>query len=341
MYAKAKHRLKPARSATLHRKNSLKLRKKNNLSAKGTIVKCFFIVNPKSGKRDITDEVTQKVKAFFGDRTAEYEIIISHDVESKSHTTENICKSNIGTPIRICACGGDGTLNGVASGASGYKDVEIGYYPAGSGNDFIKCFATADDYRSVEHFVNWKSRPVDMLKVNDIYCLNLLSVGVDADVNYCLPKYRRIPLLGGPMAYNMSVLENFFKPMGKELKITIDGEPLSGKYMLIAMGNGRVYGGGYYATPEAEFDDGIMDIVLIDKISKLKIVGVLGTYKKGEHIKNGCVAEEMKGYLHYYHAKNVTVESGKEFVVNVDGEAFVSSKLTVGMMEEAIRFIAP
>lgn len=304
-------------------------------------MKYYFVVNPNSGKKNITEEITQKVNSFFGGDSSKYEIVISHDVEAKAHTTRQICEQNAGTPIRICACGGDGTLNGVASGSLGYQNVEIGYYPAGSGNDFIKCFGGADDYRSIENFVNWKSRPVDMLRVNDTYCINLLSVGVDADVNYCLPKYRRVPLLGGPMAYNMSVLENFFKPMGKDLKVSIDGVEQSGKYMLIAMGNGRVYGGGYYATPEAKYDDGIMDIVLIDKISKLKIVGVLGIYKKGEHIKDGSVVGDMKGYVHYYHAKNVTVESKKEFVVNADGEAFVASRMTVDMLPKAFKFIAP
>lgn len=306
-------------------------------------MKYYFIVNPNSGKRDITPEILEHVRQYFEGEGAglEYEVVVTHDIEAKTHAVRRICESSAGQPVRICACGGDGTLNGVAGAVVGHSNVEIGYFPGGSGNDFIKCFAPAEEFRSIAAFVEGKSHLTDIIRVNDGYCLNLFSVGVDADVNYCLPKYRRIPLLGGPMGYNMAVLENFFKPMGKKLRVTVGEQSFEGCFMLSAFGNGRVYGGGYYATPEAEVDDGMMDIILIDKISKLKVATVLGIYKKGEHIKSGEVADDMKSYVHFFRGTKATVEGDCDFVVNVDGEAFIARRIEAEIVPNAIRFIAP
>lgn len=305
-------------------------------------MKYYFIVNPHSGSRDKSGDMQQLIEGYFAQRPElDYEIVVTERPEKELHTVAEICKNSDGQPLRICACGGDGTLNGVAGAAVGHDNVEIGYYPCGSGNDFIKCFAPAEQFRSIDLFVEGKSSTVDIIKVNEDFCLNLFSVGVDADVNYCLPKYRRLPLIGGYMGYNMAVIENFFKPMGKKLKVTVDGRSFEGEFMLSAFGNGRVYGGGYYATPEAKLDDGIMDIVLIDKIGKLKVASVLGIYKKGEHIKDGQVTEKVKAFAHFMRGTDVEIESPVDIVVNVDGESFVSNKITAKIIPGAVKFVAP
>lgn len=306
-------------------------------------VKYYFIVNPHSGKKDISAEIQRLVDCYFAenDPEAAYEVVVTQEAESKLHTVRGICEAAQGRPLRICACGGDGTLNGVASGVVGFENVEIGFYSAGSGNDFVKCFGSPEDYQSIESFVRGESVPVDIVAINGDYCLNLFSVGVDANVNYGIGKYRRLPFCGGSAAYNLSLLENLMRPMGKHLRITIDGAVHDGKFMLAAFGNGRVYGGGYYALPEARWDDGLLDIVLIDKISLTKVAGALGTYKKGEHMCNGEVIEKMRGFLHFYRGKHITIDSKKKFVLNNDGESTITNHVEAVIQSPGIRFICP
>ena len=302
-------------------------------------MKYYFIINPNSGKKDITQELTEKIYTFFEGSSDKYDIRVCESAAIATQTVKEI--SALRGQARICACGGDGTLNAVICGAAGAKNVEVGYYPAGSGNDFIKCFGEPEDFLKLENFVNAPSHAVDLISVNNTYCFNLLSVGIDADVNYCIPKYRRLPMVGGPMAYNMSLLECFFNPIGKNLSITLaDGSRINGSFMLIALGNGRVYGGGYYATPEARYDDGLIDVVLIDKLGRLQMLPVIGGYKKGEHIKDADMSEKFKKYGSFFRTTGAVIESDRDFVVNIDGEPSVARRLEVAMHPAAFSFIS-
>ena len=141
---------------------------------------------------------------------------------------------------------------------------------------------------------------------------------------------------------NLAVIDCLLRPLGKKLRIRFGDEALEGSFMLIAAGNGKVYGGGYMATPNAVVDDGIIDVVTARKISLPRILKVLGVYKKGEHITpDGEVTEALQDCLEYRRVDSLVIESDKPFCVNIDGEVLETDSVRVEMLHHSFRFVVP
>lgn len=304
-------------------------------------MKYVFIVNPISGKRDANEVLVPKIHAFFQDRNLEYAV----EVTSYPKHALEIAKqyAQTGERVRLCACGGDGTLNEVVTGAFGYDNAEIACYPNGGGNDYIKCFGESEPFRDLETVVSGKSIAVDLLRLNDNFCVNILSVGLDADISEAVNKYRKAKFLRGPMAYNMALLECVLKPLGKPLVIEIgDSVRLEKNFILVVAGNGKVYGGGYMALPEAKNNDGAIDIVFVEKMGLARVAKLIPIYKKGYHIKRGDVIADLNDKMYFYRCTDhMRILSKEPFIVNFDGERIQTTNVEISMLPAAVRFIVP
>ena len=306
-------------------------------------MKYVFIVNPHSGKRESEKEVIPHIHSYFEDKKLEYAVDITEYPMHAAEIVDGYLKAEPKQKFRFFACGGDGTLNEVVTGAAEHANAEIACFACGGGNDFVKCFDVPDDnFRDVAKLVESESTPIDLLKVNDKYCINIVSVGLDADISNAVIKYRKAKFLRGPMAYNLALLECILKPIGKNLKIEIgDDIVLENKYVLAVAGNGNFYGGAYRATPEAKLDDGIIDIVTVDKMSLPRVASMIPVYKKGEHLVDGRIIDKLADKLTYYRTDKIRISSNKAFIVNIDGERFSTDNLNVAMMKKALRFVVP
>ena len=306
-------------------------------------MKYVFIVNPHSGKREAEKEVIPYIHSYFEGKTLEYAVDVTEYPMHAAEIAAGYLKAEPKQKFRFFACGGDGTLNEVVTGAAGHTNTEIACFACGGGNDFIKCFdVPADNFRDVAKLVESESTPIDLLKVNDKYCINIVSVGLDADISNAVIKYRKAKFLRGPMAYNLALLECILKPIGKNLKIEIgDDIVLENKYVLAVAGNGNFYGGAYRATPEAKLDDGIIDIITVDKMSLPRVASMIPIYKKGEHLVDGRIIEKLADKLSYYRTDKIRISSDKDFIVNIDGERFSTGDMDVSLLKKAIRFVVP
>lgn len=303
-------------------------------------MKYVFVINPISGKRNIQDALMAQVEAYYSAQGLDYAVELT---QAPGHATEIVRRYTAGgAPVRICACGGDGTLNEVAAGAVGQRNIEIGCYPCGSGNDFVKCVGRTEDFRDVSVLATGRARAVDLFKVNERYSINIVSVGIDADVSEAVMKYRRINALRGPMGYNLAVLECLFKPKGKRLRIRLDdGGEFTERVLIVVAANGNIYGGGYYAAPEAKVDDGLLDLVAVKYMSLPRILGILPKYKKGQHFAGGQIADKLTDQFLFNRGKKLEISSDQEFVVNYDGERLHAGKVSLEVLPGAIRFIVP
>ncbi|MFI3211820.1 MAG: YegS/Rv2252/BmrU family lipid kinase [Eubacteriales bacterium] len=299
-------------------------------------MKHIFIINPIAGAKDISATLIPQIKAL---KDIDYRIEMTEYV---GHARE-IARKYASTyeEIRIYACGGDGTLNEVIIGSYGYPQVEIACVPCGSGNDFIKVFGKREDFFNLEQLVLGKSIEVDIMKVNDKMSASICSVGFDANVAYGIKKYKRIPLLGGRMAYNMSVIENYFKPLGTYLEIEVDGKQYHGDYLLLCVANGTTYGGGFKSAPMAKVNDGIIDIVLVKKINRLFILKLIAKYATGNHIINEEVIPAFKPYMTYIKGERIRINSSKDFTLNIDGECEKINSLAIEILKKEMKFVLP
>lgn len=304
-------------------------------------MKHVFIVNPVSGKADASKFLIPQLEAAARGAGAEFAVEVTRH---KGHAAELARQYAARGGARLYACGGDGTLNEVFAGVwqSG-REAEVASIPCGSGNDYVRTFGAPEDFLDLDGNLRGTAVPVDLVQTEQGVCAALCSVGIDAEVAYNIPKYRRVPLCGGQTAYNLSIVERLLRPIGRRLRIEADGERFEDEYLIAAVCNGKSYGGGYLASPEADAGDGLLELVLVRKISRLRIAGVLGIYKEGRHIRGGQVIESLRDIMTYRRVKRVNIRpsDGGSVIVNIDGECGPAPGLSARVLPGAARFVLP
>lgn len=298
-------------------------------------MKHIFIINPMSGKKDSTSLIVDFLKKNYSD--IDYEIYNTKCVNDATNYVKNICEHRE-EEIIFYACGGDGTLNEVINGAVGYDNVYVSVYPCGSGNDFIKSFGKDNYFKDLHNVINGKFKKIDLLKVNGRYTINMCNLGFDASVAYNMQKFKKWPLINGKGAYNLSLVYSLIFNMKHACKIEIDGESVfDGKMLLTAVGNGICCGGGYYCLPLSNVSDGLMDVVYIKKISRIKFIAMVGKYKDGTYIDD----PKYQKYLSLKKCKTIKLSSDKDIAYSLDGECGVTKNFEISIVPNAINFIVP
>lgn len=306
----------------------------------------IFIINPVSGAKDAGVHMTPVIEKAAAECGITPEIVETSAPRHATALAEGFAKT--GEDVRLYAVGGDGTLNEVFAGAYKYKNAEVASVPCGSGNDFVRSFGETGDFLDLPALIRGTAITIDLMRVDENenrsnICAAITSAGLDAEVAYNIPKYRRVPLLGGTMAYNLSIVEKLLKPLGQEMQVTIDGEVFKGKYLIATVCNGQTYGGGYRAAPMASLQDGVLDIILVKKVSRLLIAGIIGKYKNGRHYADGQIIPKFKEYMSYHTGKEIEIKptAKDSFIINVDGECGPAPRVYAKVMPNAARFVLP
>ena len=275
-------------------------------------MKHIFIVNPISGKGK-TLKAVDRIKKVCEEENLDYEI---HFTEYPKDATK-IARKYRFTKNIIYSVGGDGTLNEVLNGIVGTKNL-LGVIPSGSGNDFYKTLSKIDEEYPV----------IDIGKVNDRYFINIISIGIDAEVanNVSLMKKRKVPT---NQIYNASLIYTFFKYKYKDIELLIDEkEQKKGKCTILTICNGQVYGGGYKIAPSAKLTDGYFDVYYVEKVNKPQLPSLINMLKQGIHEKHNKV--------HKSQATKIKFKCDKELVCNIDGEIMTAKKFNVKIIPNAI-----
>lgn len=295
----------------------------------------LFIINPAAGKENPEETIWPVIQAFLDRNRIPYDFFAT---KSPGHAFEFASKEiQTKEPLRIYAIGGDGTFREIAAAAAN-SQTEVGIFPCGSGDDYIRNFGSKEDFLHIERQLTGKSKRVDLIETNYGIAVNVSCMGLDAKVAFHMTKYKRVPFIPGPMAYNLALVQSLCSKIGNELSIIIDGQKkLEGDYVLALASNGGWYGGGYYAAPKAITDDGLLEIVLVKTPKIWKAPKMASLYKKGMHMEN----EEFQDYLEYCRATELQVLSPKKIFVTLDGECFRTENLYCKIMPGALRFIVP
>lgn len=295
-----------------------------------------FIYNPAAGKKGAYRDLREKIRAYCQKKGMEFQEFLT---EYPGHAREIAGQvARAGKPARIYGIGGDGTLCEVAGAAAGYDNIQVGIFPVGSGNDYIRTFGTREQFLEVESQLNARPVKVDMIKTEKMLSLNLCSAGLDAAVALHMTKFKQLPLVSGSMAYNLALVKCVLNKIGSDLTVTIDGgDPIQGCFMFALAGSGQYYGGGYRGAPAADPADGLLDFVLIRKISRLRIPKLLAIYKGGGHLES----EEFRDILTFARGKRMEVVCDGNVVVNFDGECQEISEISFEVMPGALNFLVP
>ena len=296
-------------------------------------MKHIFIVNPAAGKSDRTAEYRKMIEAAFAPRGLSYELLVSGAPGECRTLARQAAQS--GEEVRLYACGGDGTLNEVVNGVVGYGNAAVTYFPGGSGNDTIKIFDDPAAFTSIERLLDAEEARFDLIRCNGSYALNVLSIGFDARVGTDIARFKRLPLVSGKGAYILSIFSNMLHGLTADYTVTLDsGEVFSGRKTMICVCNGRWYGGGFNPVPEAEPDDGLLDVLVVEKVNLLQVATVVGHYQKGRYA-------DYPSLIYHARCRSLRIECVKESVVNIDGEAAYTTDAKIELIPQAIRFFYP
>ena len=295
-------------------------------------MKHLFLLNPAAGKRDCTAELAAQIESACRPRGLAYEIRVSAAPGDCTKFARAACET--GEELRIYACGGDGTLNEVVSGAAGFANAAVTHFPCGSGNDFIRIFGDTAPFSDLTQLLDPAETAIDLIAVNDRWSINIASIGVDARIAVEAQQYKRLPGVTGSGAYLISVVTNLFKGIRRPYEIDIDGERFSGEQTLLCVCNGRYYGGGMCPMPDAEPDDGLLDVLLVRGVGVPTFAKLFGKYKSGGYA-------ELPEYVRHFRAKTVTVRANEESVVNLDGEGYRAAEVRFAVRPNALRFFYP
>ena len=295
-------------------------------------MKHLFIINPAAGSRDRTEAYKKKIREAFQGSEEEYRVEVSKAPGDCCRLAREAAES--GEEYRIYACGGDGTLNEVAAGAAGFSNTAVTVFAGGSGNDFVKLFSDREAFRDLDRLLDCQEVTFDLMKVNGDICLNIASVGLDARIGTDVSNYKRIPLLQGFRAYAASTVINVIRGISEHYVIKINGQTIDGQQTMICACNGRYYGGGFNPVPTADPTDGILDVLVVRKVSRLQVPGVVGKYKAGRY-------KELPHLVTHYRTDKVEILCDKPTPINLDGELRTWQDVTITVAEEKLRFFYP
>ena len=292
----------------------------------------LFIINPAAGSRDRTADYSEVIHKLCREKGLDYEIRVS--------TAPGECKriarqaAETGKEVRIYACGGDGTLNEVVQGAAGHANAAVTVFSGGSGNDFVKLFDDPEAFFHLERLLDAEEATFDLIRCNGDIAMNICSVGLDARIGTDVSRYKRLPLLHGFRAYAASTVVNVIKGIAEHYIVEINGERIDAKQTFVCVCNGRYYGGGFNPVPEADPADGLLDVLLVKKVSRLQVPAIIGKYKAGRF-------KELPKLVRHLRTKEIRIICDKPTPVNLDGELRTATEVTMAVAEEKLRFFYP
>lgn len=293
----------------------------------------LFIINPTAGKKDCTESVSAAAKILSERLGQPVEIRVSRARGDCANIAREAGKT--GEETRIYACGGDGTLNEVVDGAAGYDNLAITSVPCGSGNDFIKQFPNSAAFFDLQNFGETEEKTVDLMDASGHRAINICSAGLDARIGTGIDAYRRHPLLSGSRAYTASIVVNLFKGIAKSCRVEFpDGTVIDEKLTLVCVCNGSWYGGGYQPVPEADMTDGILDVLVVKKVSRLTVARVISAYQNGRY-------REFPQLISHFQTDWVKITTPEVEPVNLDGELLRTNEVDIRLIPKGIRFFVP
>lgn len=308
--------------------------------------KIVHVLNPVSGSSKYYEAAKKTVEEIGGD------VLLS---EYHGHITELVENTLAKDPSsHIVVYGGDGSLyeacNGIMnSGANSTALLSV--IPSGSGNDFSSYANNSDEFPKGE------SKKIDIIKTTCAdqirYFGNMMNIGFDCSVVDNTFKIRKTGLFKGPSAYIAGLVKELVVKKTTPANITLSGcvnietgipcddINVSKNILLTAAANGKFCGGGFKAAPLANLNDGLMDVLVIDDVTRMKFISLVKYYRSGTFIDdNGELISQISSVLSYNKCKKMTITGMPRFCL--DGELFETEgkELVAEVIPEAINFVA-
>ena len=296
--------------------------------------KILVLVNPTAG-RGRSLQAQRQVADYLARRGCKADFIRSQSSED----FEQRAAAGVAAGYRtIVALGGDGTFQHLVKATLG-ADVELGFFPAGGGNDIAAGLGLPVDPVAAAHaFLHSRPRPVDILRArfsngrSSVY-VGGGGLGLDAEAaRYASGKFRRLPGAARYIAAALWAMATFqpFRVQGE-----IDGEPFAPPepLMLAAVANTPTYGAGIKIAPTAEMDDGLLDLVLVRQLSWTRLLEIIPVILRTGDVRGPEIQR--------FRARHVRLRADRPVLFHGDGEVLGNAPVEIEDLPGAIRVVAP
>lgn len=285
----------------------------------------LIIVNPSAGggrAQKVLPELESALRA----RGLDYRLVLTTSLD---HGREEALAAAATGEVPV-VMSGDG-LVGQIGGALAGSEVPLGLIPGGRGNDLARVLGIPTEIRgAVDVLAAGPTRTIDVGEVNDRRFLGIASCGFDSDANRIANQARFVK---GNLVYLYAALRALAAWKPARFELLLDGEARSFTGYSVAVANSKAFGGGMFIAPDAELDDGRLDVVWIGQVAKLRFLANLPKVFKGRHVDN----EEVT----VLRAAEVVISADRPFAVYADGDHLADLPATIRLLPRALTVIAP
>ncbi len=296
--------------------------------------KFLFFINPVSGTADKTELESKIVKKCLEYR-AGYHFAETSSKGLYPHLAEQLITDHI---TDIVICGGDGSLSPVIASQLG-NDINFGIIPLGSGNGLA---LAAKIPRVIEKALDvvftGKPVPVDAFLINGRLSCMLSGIGFDAQVAYDFSTQKK----RGLNTYIVQAVKNFVSASPFPFVVEVNGNRLETNAFFICIANGNQFGNNFTIAPEASLSDGLLDIIIVKEMAKLKMLwAVMQQMNEGKLVEN--VAQEFDNRnVIYLQANELVIYNHESAPLHIDGDpAETSEKIEIKILPGAFKLIQP
>lgn len=231
----------------------------------------------------------------------------------------------------VIAAGGDGTLHHLANGLAGTRTA-LGILPCGTANDLARTLdLPLDPDAALEALRDARPQPIDLGAINGHYFLNVAALGVSADASTSVTPEQKRRL--GQWAYYWNAFRQLVAPRRLPLRLTTPDASQRLEVFQLSIANGRTFGGGWRISEEATVTDRLLDVVAVEPMG---LVELLGRLMRG----HGGMAERIG--TRSYRLPGCRIEVGGPVAVNLDGEAYtLLPPLEFQVVPDALQVLMP
>ncbi len=297
--------------------------------------KILLILNPAAGKGQGKKNF-DIIHSLLKEKFKNIEIVIS---EYRGHISK-ISRNAINNGFkRILTIGGDGTpyevLNGIKSREE-LGSIELGIIPAGTGNSFLRDFIDIDYKKIIDRIKIGKTRLVDVVEIEygkgkekkRKYYLNILGVGLIADILKLTNE--RLKFMG-ELGYSVSVITHIFKGLKNKINMRYDKKFIELKNSAMVISNSKYTGGKMKISPLSDTQDGKVDIVIFNEVSRIDIIKIFAGVFKGSHMNHKKVK--------HIKASEIEIDSEPQLLLMADGEVLKQTPLKLTVLPKALKIL--
>ena len=296
--------------------------------------KFIYFINPISGTGDRA-LLLKIIKNKTIEKNIPFEILHTNASGEYLYLKEKIATENI---TDIIVCGGDGTVNQIVNALLGLS-VNIGIIPMGSGNGLA---FTAKISKNIHHALDiiftGNAVYIDSFYINKKLSCMLCGIGFDAQVAHNFAKQKK----RGVVSYIKQSVNHFFIAKAYSFEIILEETTVHSDAFFISIANSNQFGNHFTIAPQASLHDGLLDIVVANKMSKLKMIWAILKQIQNGQVRNYKDKKYHSKNIHYFNTKKLTIKNPQLAPLHIDGEpAETAALFEIEIIENAFKLLIP